>query len=210
MLRIAAALFVATTVAKHESPTQKGVDEAILLLRSATWLAAARGQTASGAAVRSIRVAANSTVFVGYENGIEKFDFSDSIRPRVQQLGEVPREARGWSFLQTACTWIHADVTFNFSAQQTLLAEDARCFGITGREAIIQSSREGERTIAYRLVWIAKAKRLSNFHAAVLFPSANCSIPYTITLDLDNEMVSFDYDKINRTVDTVVGRGTGG
>ena len=63
------------------------------------------------------------------------------------------------------------------------MAEDARCFGITGREAIVNSSRSLYKSTAWR-------------------------IPYSITLDADLAMASFDFDVINRPSDIITGRGT--
>ena len=69
------------------------------------------------------------------------------------------------------------------SRQRAILAEHARCFGISGREAIVKSS-EG------------------------LFASTAWRIPYTIALDKEQSMVSFDFDVIDRPSDKIVGRGT--
>ena len=73
--------------------------------------------------------------------------------------------------------------TYNFTEQRKILAEQAYCFAISGRDAIVESSMDGYATTAW-------------------------GIPYAITLDLENAMASFDFDVINRTADKITGRGT--
>ena len=100
-------------------------------------------------------------------------------------IGAVPHDVdkRTAEFVQHAARWINADVTFNFTAQQALLAEHARCFGISGRDAIIASSRAGYAGTAW-------------------------GIPYSITIDPNLAMASFDFDVIDRVADKITGRGT--
>ena len=64
-----------------------------------------------------------------------------------------------------------------------MLTEEARCFGITGREAIVTSSEE-------------------------LFSSTSFAIPYTITFNYEAMKATYDFDVINRTTDKVIARGT--
>ena len=96
------------------SPTQRGMAEAALLLRSATWLAHraendSLARTASAAAaVRSIRVAANSTVFVGYDSGVEKIDFSDPSCPTRPRSSKPPHKYKSWRHREcgTVTEWV--------------------------------------------------------------------------------------------------------
>ena len=64
-----------------------------------------------------------------------------------------------------------------------LCLEDARCFGISGREAIVQSSQG-------------------------LYKKTAWGIPYAITLDFEHAMVAFDFDVVDRIADRINGRGT--
>ena len=107
--------------------------------------------------------------------------------PVVTTIGRVPSPAAvspdAWQFVRQVASWIKADVSFDYSAQRELLAENARAFGITGRDAIVESSRE-------------------------TFPTTAFAIPYPIVLDIQRAIVSYDFDVIDRATDEVVAAGT--
>jgi hypothetical protein len=136
-----------------------------------------------------VSVDGTRSIFVGYGSSVEMIDFSGGTdaAPVVTTIGRVPSPAAvspdAWQFVRQVASWIKADVSFDYSAQRELLAENARAFGITGRDAIVESSRE-------------------------TFPTTAFAIPYPIVLDIQRAIVSYDFDVIDRATDEVVAAGT--
>mmetsp|Transcript_26363 Transcript_26363/g.43798 ORF Transcript_26363/g.43798 Transcript_26363/m.43798 type:complete len:256 (+) Transcript_26363:99-866(+) len=170
----------------HVSPTSSGTAQANLLVALADWVArGAHGCITPSAGLAMLQVTANRTALLGFRTGWQSVAFHGTDPVVTGSVGTVPGviDATTAQFVKLAARWIHADVTWNFTEQRAILAENARCFGISGREAIIASS-EG------------------------LFASTAWAIPYAITLDIENAMVSFDFDVIDRQADKIIGRGT--
>lgn len=134
----------------------------------------------------SLQVTDRGTAFLGFRpGGWLSVDFSGEQPVVSGSVGTTASDfdAATAAFVGHAARWIHADVTWDFAAQRRLLAADARCFGISGREEIVASSEQAFATTAW-------------------------AIPYAITLDAPHAMVSFDFDVIDRKADAVTGRGT--
>jgi hypothetical protein len=183
MLRLTSLSILGMQASSSGPMVQTGYEQAALLVTVADYLAHDARAEPRDPELTTIQVTANRTAFLGFRAGWQSIDFRGA-HPAVTSIGTVSHvDARTAAFVQHAARWIHADVTWNFTEQRALLAANARCFGISGREAIVASGEEAFATTAW-------------------------GIPYTITLDALNSMVSFDFDVLDRPNDKVVGRGT--
>mmetsp|Transcript_36637 Transcript_36637/g.95948 ORF Transcript_36637/g.95948 Transcript_36637/m.95948 type:complete len:232 (+) Transcript_36637:296-991(+) len=119
------------------------------------------------------------TVFIGRGSAVEAMTFAGEPGdpPEVATLGPAPAPAHFTeaqaAFLVAAAAWIHADVTFNETAQLKLLSPDARCFGAVGPKAIVAGNMALSKTIRF-------------------------GMPHPIVVDYLNAIVTWDFDVIPR------------
>lgn len=146
-----------------------------------------------GALPIDLRVSASArTVFVSYSQGVEALEWAEGEEDdpaKVQSLGTIPPQPSPeqadefWLFLEQATSWVAADLTFDREAQLSLLAPDARCFGFVGAENIVQGNMELSKTTIFAMT-------------------------HPIVIHLEQRVVTWDFDIIDRGSGKLRGRGT--
>jgi hypothetical protein len=176
------------------TPCDIGLVETSLLLRAIDFLKTNSTSGCHGPALaqpQTIKVSITDTqgsVYISYPAGIQAIIYKGGVdTPVLETLGDVPPTcqvpAAAWKFVEDALLWIHADVSFNATAQRSILVQNAHCFGAEGRDAIVEGNIELSKSVAF-------------------------AVPHTIQLDPLNAMVIWDFDVIDRETCLVSGRGT--